>query len=62
MTSQVHTNEGVVAPLTTKEDVVAPLTTKEAWETPRVTSAAISEITAGGPTRGTETGGDIGPS
>lgn len=52
MTSQVDTNEGVVA----------PLATKEAWETPRVTSAAVSEITEGGPTRGVETGGDIGPS
>jgi hypothetical protein len=52
MTSQVETNEGAIA----------PLTTKEAWETPRVTSSAVSEITYGGPTRGTETGGDIGPS
>jgi len=52
MTSQVDSNEGVAV----------PLTTKEAWETPRVTSAAVSEITEGGPTRGAETGGDIGPS
>jgi hypothetical protein len=52
MTSQVETNEVVVA----------PLATKDAWETPRVTSAAVSEVTYGGPTRGIETGGDIGPS
>jgi hypothetical protein len=52
MTSQVESNEGAVA----------TLKTKEVWETPRVTSAAVSEITKGGPTRGIETGGDIGPS
>lgn len=52
MTEQVEPNEAVAA----------PLTTKEAWETPQVTFAATSEIIKGGPTRGIETGGDIGPS
>lgn len=34
---------------------------RQVWETPRVVSSPISD-TAGGPTRGAETGGDIGPS
>lgn len=52
MTEQVDAN-----------DIVAtPLTNKDVWETPQVTSAAIHMVTQGGPTRGIETGGDIGPS
>jgi hypothetical protein len=39
-----------------------PVARKEEWETPDITSTAISDLTQGGPTRGMETGGDIGPS
>jgi len=38
-----------------------PEVKRQVWETPRVVSSPFSD-TAGGPTRGLETGGDIGPS